>query len=385
MTLRWLLWVIVFLATIFISQLQHRFFSPVLLLFLMSFGLVSFFYDRFTHKLKAYVSARDELVQRTDDASWELVIRNDDRVRTHVIYFWQEKTKQILPIEPNREAVIELMIDTRHCGVQQFPEVKLQFISVFGLFKLPLPFALHRHASVYVLPTVSQSLEEPGSLGDLIKLGQHQASGREANLDEVNHLRSLQPGDPRRLIHWKLSARLQTWMVRQFSKAQEKTLNILFELPRLNPQALESSLSLRDALLDHLSDQILSFLHHDFQVTLITPGSEGFVQTVRGLDRFDLLRKQLALGAGEEAVSLTNQLSRSVSEREAMVYYLVATEIYPALVTNLRELRTEQLSIWFDLIRTRPLTNEEKALVRELRSEGVEVRERFLEGGAYEN
>lgn len=377
MTLRLVLWLIALVTTILVSQLQERVFTPYLILFVLLMVPISLIYDALFKKLRVHLIPQDEMVQRGQPAAWQLQIVNDHSHRTHFLDYFrtlagESAIKQKLHLPPKSTEVIDIQVDTRHCGLQEPPGFSLVYLSLFGLFRLPLGKKMtDQFKAVYVLPAVTTPLEEPSQFGDLIKLGQLQASGREANHDEVDFMREMVPGDPMRLIHWKLSARMQDWMVRQFAKAQEKSVHVLLELPPLNNNQ-EDTLDYRDELLERVAAEIRGFLFHGFQVSLVTHEPELLVQTVRGLDRFDSLRRQLAVIAPKPAVPLIAQLAGDLGERGSLVFYIAATQITRATAEELSELQRTSGGVLLELLRD-DLTVMEQDIIRELKGEGIEV------------
>ncbi|HHT20794.1 MAG TPA: DUF58 domain-containing protein [Tissierellia bacterium] len=376
MTLRLVLWLIALIATILISQLQERVFSPYLILFLGLLAPVSLIYDALFHRLKLRLIPQDEMVQRGEPAAWQLKLSNTDANRTHFLSYTRSQagqtlTERKLHLPPKSHELIDIAVDTRHCGLQPPPSFSLGYLSLFGLFRLPLGRRLKAgFEPVYVLPAVTGSLEEPTQFGDLIKLGQLQASGREANHDEVDYMREMVPGDPMRLIHWKLSARMQDWMVRHFAKAQEKSVHVLLELPALDQR--EATLELRDELLERVATEIRGFLYHDFQVSLMTLEPELLIQTVRGLDRFDSLRRQLAVIAPKPAVPLVAQLAGDLGERGSLVYYIAVTALSREAAEALSELQRTSGGVLLEILGDE-LSPTEKDLVSELKGDGLAV------------
>lgn len=378
MTFRFGLWVAALTATILVSQIQERLFSPYLVLFILLLGPISLLWDGLWHKLAVELIPQDEMVQRGEPAGWQLRLINRDRGRTHFLDYWrgghgQLSQKRQLHLPPKSNETIELVVDTRHCGVAEPPSFRLRYLSLFGLFRLPLARDINRRFQpIYVLPAVQSALDQPGAMGDLIKLGQMQSSGREANHDEVDYMRTMVAGDPMRLIHWKLSARLQDWMVRQFAKAQEKSVHVLVELPELSSADKEAGLTYRDELLERVATEIRGFLWHDFQVTLVTHQPQVVVQTVTGLDRFDSLRRQLAVAAPLESVPLVVQLAGDLGERGSYVFYLATTELNRESTREISQLRRVSGGVFLEILRSQ-LDETTKQLIRELQADGVEV------------
>jgi len=90
---------------------------------------------------------------------------------------------------------------------------------------------LRRSSRLLVLPRLGRMTNRWTHLAQAIDYGSQQAAGRQRPTDgEFYGLRDWQPGDSRRLIHWRTSARRGGLMVRQFEQPRSENLTLLVEL-----------------------------------------------------------------------------------------------------------------------------------------------------------
>ena len=82
---------------------------------------------------------------------------------------------------------------------------------------------LRRSSRLLVLPRLGRMTNRWAHLAQAIDYGSQQAAGRQRPADgEFYGLRDWQPGDSRRLIHWRTSARRGGLMVRQFEQPRRR-------------------------------------------------------------------------------------------------------------------------------------------------------------------
>ena len=90
---------------------------------------------------------------------------------------------------------------------------------------------LRRSSRLLVLPRIGRLTNRWTHLAQSVDYGSQQAAGRQRPTDgEFYGLRDWQPGDSRRLIHWRTSARRGGLMVRQFEQPRSENLTLLVEL-----------------------------------------------------------------------------------------------------------------------------------------------------------
>lgn len=383
-TFRFLLWMIFMAVTLVSTHFQERVFSPYLLLFVALLPVVSLVYDRFAvRKLSLTVQVADEMVQRGQPGIWRIQVDNTDRLRTHFLEYQSNqrstlfnqisliRPQETLSLEPGSQASVEIRAQSEHCGILRVPEFSLRFFSVFGLFRPSLSKHMNEgFTPIYVLPFAEEVLTQGDFMGDVLKAGQRASVRSDINRDEIDIVRPMKPAEPRKLIHWKLSARMQSWMIRQYAKAHEKSVVTLIDLPE-NKTEDDKLLSWRDRLLDRAASQMRNFLLHDFLVQSITFMPEKLVIEGRSLQQFDQLRKQLAMLPRQGGVPLQEQLEAEIGHRRNMVFYVVSHELSHEKVLALRLLTEEAAGVFAEFVLKAEPTAVELDRIKQLRQLGA--------------
>lgn len=147
---------------------------------------------------------------------------------------WEEK-KLLLSLPPKSHETYSLVFSSPYCGRFRICLTKIRLQSFFSLvwfsrkdssmgeavfFPKPLPVPVKiSERTRYFSPEGEEDLEDPF----------HSASAAGSFQED---LRSYQPGDPVRLVHWKLSARTDTLLVRTLSGQKGFSVLLFLELAR---------------------------------------------------------------------------------------------------------------------------------------------------------
>ena len=107
-----------------------------------------------------------------------------------------------------------IYIDTRHCGAYRLSAAKVRVYDMFGLFFFPKTLPIEGEVVVLPIPCIPEAIPDMSGF---------KAKGlRRSNQQnmEIYDIRDYVPGDPVKRIHWKLSAKKDTLMIKE---AQEET------------------------------------------------------------------------------------------------------------------------------------------------------------------
>lgn len=127
-----------------------------------------------------------------------------------------------------------------HIGHYPLPDRSIYLEDAFGLFLMP---AKVEASPALILPDL-QNAEIPVAESTSTKPVK---STRRTGQDEVSHIEPYLPGTPMRKIHWKLSARMQEWMMRHYDEESDVQVTLVV----LAPQAHDDrALEAKDALYD---------------------------------------------------------------------------------------------------------------------------------------
>lgn len=173
-----------------------------------------------------------------------LKLRLENRLRTataQAIFFLHESLPGPLWIEPlapgeKRELVVEGTFPRR--GVHREADAGLLSRFPLGFFRKYRRATLAREIVVYPLPASSPVPEIPA---EDARGGRPHARSRGGGSD-IRTLRDFAPGDDPRDLHWKQSARMRRWIVREREAERDRVLFLAIDnaLPApFDPAALE--------------------------------------------------------------------------------------------------------------------------------------------------
>ncbi len=131
----------------------------------------------------------------------------------------------------NSQTTWRLRGRSRRRGVFRLGPTTVRFGDPLGMFGVTCDYPHTRE--VLVFPPVLHDLSVPGLAGG----GQGQAASRQRSLAEtaaIGGVRDYRPGDPIRRIHWPLSARHQTFLVKEFDREMGGNVWLVLDL---DPQA----------------------------------------------------------------------------------------------------------------------------------------------------
>ena len=164
-----------------------------------------------------------------------------------------ESAEQTVPASaPSRgSTTVSFDFSSGHCGMLQFRVTDLYLYDWFGMFRIRRD--LHAHGSVLILPETFPC--------ELLVTLPYSEQGDEENRDplrgtedpsETFGLREYQPGDPVKRIHWKLTAKRGSPVIREISRPVSQTLLLFWKkTPGMPAEAA-------DALAEAFSSAILS-------------------------------------------------------------------------------------------------------------------------------
>lgn len=126
------------------------------------------------------------------------------------------------------ELNVELPFVSEWCGEIHVSLTEVYCCDVFGVFRIPLSAPGQRLLTVYPERFSFQMVNRKMFQGRLD--GEQYDLGRKGHdVSEVFELREYQPGDDIRSIHWKLSSKLDTMIIREGSDSSHYDVVILFD------------------------------------------------------------------------------------------------------------------------------------------------------------
>jgi uncharacterized protein (DUF58 family) len=183
-----------------------------------------------------------------------------------------------------------------------------------------------------VLPRLGRLSESWRQLAHRVDHGSQQSAGRQRPTDgEFYGLRDWQPGDSRRLIHWRTSARRGGLMVRQFEQPRSENLTLLLELWQPEQPSAEERERVELAIRFAATATVEACRRGGSQLQVVVAGQER--SSHRGGASKSLARTILASLAVAEAASRDQleQLIEAATDSRPTAGQVVLVTSHPAL------------------------------------------------------
>lgn len=330
--------------------------------------------------------AHTPLVERGERASWGILCQNQSLIGRSKITLtcWDESGNIIeygdLLGGKLKEKTYCLELVTRHTGPIKPPRFVVRLEDAFGFFSVPLKSLKEEgFPEILALPLSLSTELMKGESAQVVEAGEDTSKKSDVDLDEIDRMRPMQPGDPMRSIHWKLSARLQNWMVRVYEKADEESLTILMDLPEctgIKNTDIDYQMTRRDRILDRVSmdcDALLTQGTH-LQLKLRFPWLE--IADYRQPNEMSALRIRLASLPFYKTVSLSDQIAEELSTGTTHYYALFTDHLNQTLCQQILELVSRSQGVMVEFTPyANPIDPQSRKLLQDLRSSGIKVNE----------
>ena len=169
-----------------------------------------------------------------------------------------------LPAGGERAGRLDLVAERR--GRYRVRYLHLSSIFPLGLFRKGLRYLVDLEFLVYpeILDSFPRGLETPGASGS-------RPSGRAGSGHELLSLRSFRPGDDRRGIHWKQSARTGELIYMEREAERERRVSILFDNAVGVPTG-DGDRQRFERRVSEAATAVQDYLGRGYQVALVTRG-----------------------------------------------------------------------------------------------------------------
>jgi uncharacterized protein (DUF58 family) len=232
-----------------------------------------------------------------------LRVRFENRLRAgtaQALFFLHEGLPGPLWIDPlrpgeKREVLVEGAFPRR--GIVHRPDAGLLSRFPIGLFRKYRRARLPREIVVYPFPEIASVAEAPP---EDARGGRPHASRRGAGFD-LRMLREFAPGDDPRDMHWKQSARMRRWIVREREAERDRAVVLTVDNALADPED-PAALERLERAISHCAGQALVLLGRGGEVGFQARGvrlvpSVGRVQRSRILEALARLPAIPAAGA----------------------------------------------------------------------------------------
>ncbi len=348
------LWFLAVIACFIANQLIEHKFIMIFMLFLLLLPIFSFLYTFWLRrKLKIRFEPVSEYIKRGEDAVWYVYLENNSRIQTlslrlmlraNSLFYDQSQIRSTHLIAQHSSEIVRITAKPFHSGPFSLYGLSISLNDIFGFFRIKVFGANNLNVpNIYVLPLMDSSADYKSYLQHQLESGEFPAGKSQVLLDEIDRFRNMMSGDSLKLIHWKLSARMQEWIVKEFDKEDDRSVTVLLNLPELDDKSLSKEYhrlgKIRDFMLDHTYTAIQIFLSFGATVRLKTYQPELLIEEADNLNESELLRKQLAYIPHLSVISFADQLHDELIGNEHNIIYIATDELNSSLVTELRSLR----------------------------------------------
>ena len=139
------------------------------------------------------------------------------------------KRKIKTPAAINEEISIHTMVTTSHCSVVECSIESAKVYDPFGLFRFKI-ITPNAPASMVLMPTFAdESYINNKSEIEIVDSDRYSDTQKGSDSSQVFEVREYVPGDDIRRIHWRLSSKLDSLIVKEYSKPISENCVILLE------------------------------------------------------------------------------------------------------------------------------------------------------------
>lgn len=280
---------------------------------------------------------------------------------------------------PGREEKIVISMEAKHTGWLQLDEVNLVLCGVFGILKTKYSYSSDKEdMQTLVLPVASFDSATAVKAVRETKEGNLQRKRIEDRSDEIDTLREYSPGDDARRIHWQVSARLHSLMIKQYDEPLEmRTAVMVDEFTGYNEMdtawECEQALTRRDLLLDSTAGILREFLKNELFVRLEAGERSAVGIFHRKIEKLQSLRRQLALLPIDSTPELGTMIVQELNQLSADRYLMLTTRLSFDSVAAILKLKEQAPYIsLFYFVEQPPEYDMEQSLER-MRVAGVDV------------
>lgn len=180
-------------------------------------------------RLWGRIQMTENLVTRGDSIRIPVLVKNSGRFPVTQLTAWicyedsdSERWERMAisgVVDAGGEVCLEAGLKTCHCGIVNFYLEKLTVSDYFGIFRGKCPVESVRK-EVYVLPWMNVPMAEA-----LAEAGDFEGKYGE-DVYETYDIREFRDGDDVRQIHWKLTAKMDILLLREYLKTSESGVMI---------------------------------------------------------------------------------------------------------------------------------------------------------------
>lgn len=235
---RFLLWAIGWIALFLLANLQLRPFPHILILFWTLLPILSLAISLFSGKLLHLEESVTPHASESGEGTWICELTNDSSLMAFFLRFRELPLKKKhgskpleLMLQPKEKRNVELSFHLPYTGSYSLRSKEPTYEDLLGFFHLRF-FGSKNKDSVECC-RLPEEIEWPGLQSEQKLLDEiHTTVERRALMSVTDDVFSVDPltnGESLAHAHWKLSARLQQWMIRHYSDYESVPLRIIVD------------------------------------------------------------------------------------------------------------------------------------------------------------
>lgn len=338
--------------------------SMIMLISLLLFSFFSIIYLRFKVHLEPMRYSRE--IFRLDTAKYSLELGLSSLLLPAQLRLiaWSSQSDETvlsesrllhLTVRPKETRKLVASLESLHCGSLELGEVDLRVRDLFNIFWMRVP-GVDRHLrfTTLVLPRTHYR-ENSAKIAKLLLDEGEQARIRSFDIaDEIDTMREFQPGDTSRRIHWKVSARMQKFMIKQYEDSREIRYYVMLDPDYSSNGKNNNNNSIdyynRDNMLEITASIISVLLEEKQWVELETWHPSRMLQSSNEAAHLNHFLRQLALLPQKSMRSMISQLERQNTDATMSYYILIARALSKDLARQISALVNNSLGIMLCLM-----------------------------------
>ena len=234
---RFIFWALGWLVLFVLANLQLRPFPHIFIIFWTLLPILSIIFSKLSdRKLKAKLTIRPQVLQRGQEGHWICRLTNESPFMAFFLLFpdlkivqgKKEKPMEVM-LQPKETRTVDLAFMLPFTGTYTLETKEPIYEDFLGFIRMSFSQDRLSHmVHCYALPSLSRG--EAGSgltsladdLGDPI-----QKKNLTTVTDDLFSIEPLTQGESMAHVHWKLTARLQEFMVKRYSDTDQEPLRII--------------------------------------------------------------------------------------------------------------------------------------------------------------
>lgn len=285
--------------------------------------------------------------------------------------------RRFLALQPREEGLVSIRLRGYHRGIYRVGLKKIRCRDLFGLFRLTFYFCEPER-----LETVLMVLPRPFAfdpmhrLTSLLQEKQQLKSWKPgSDLDAIANIRQQQPGDALKRAHWKLTARLDKLMIREFENPLQQEVLVLCDLDRQAARHYAWS-QFGDFFTDSTAWLLRTILQAGCSVRLVNWQKSGRTEARAGSpDEEQALLLHLAeIGDGGSWAADELVIAEATRYADVRVFILATDRLNQATAQKLTQCALNGLATWLVLLQgAEPLPGDQHPIILPMLSAGVSI------------